>query len=228
VARRVDSTYGMHRWLPLLVAISTLSACAARSQMVHRPADASIDAAISAMWVDEIRRTARDGDWLLSRAYAATSDLIVLGTRGEALSHGAIFDAARGTVIESIASGVREIPLEQFVARNHLVLVVRPAHMTADDGREAVARARTRVGAPFDAAGMFGLDDPDRFYCSELVYWASQTAARTGSHERVVTPSDLMKYGEVIYWSGERDDAHVGELAAQRRRAEPRTAVAPR
>jgi hypothetical protein len=44
----------------------------------------------------------------------------------------------------------------------------------------------------------------------------------------VVTPPDLMKYGEVIYWSDERDDAHVGELAAQRRPAEPRTAVAPR
>lgn len=219
----------MHRWLPLFVAILTLSACATRSQMVHRPADAGIDEAVTAMWVGEIQRTARDGDWLLSRAYAMTSDLIVLGTRGQDLSHGSIYDASRGTVIESIASGVREIPLEQFVARNHLVLIVRPAHMTAVDGRDAVARARTKLGAPFDATGMFGLDDPDRFYCSELVYWASQTAARTGSHEHVVTPSDLMKYGEVIFWSGERDDAHVGQLAleAAARRAEPRTAAAP-
>ena len=219
----------MPRSLPLslLAALCALSACAARSQMVQRPTDTSVDDAITAMWVDEIRHTARDGDWLLSRAYALTSDLIVLGTRGQDLSHGSIYDASRGTVIESIASGVREIPLEQYVARNHLVLIVRPAHMTADDGREAVARARTKVGAPFDATGMFGVDDPDRFYCSELVYWASQTAARTGSHERVVTPSDLMKYGEVIFWSGERDDAHVGQLAQQAaaRRAEPRTAA---
>jgi len=225
VARRVDLPCYMHRWLPLFVAISILSACSARSRMVHRPDDARVDQAITAMWTAEIRRTARTGDWLLSRAYYLTSDLIVLGTRGEALSHGSIYDASRGTVIESIGSGVREIRLEQFVARNHLVLVVRPSNMTAADGRQAVARARSKVGAPFDATGMFGLDDPDRFYCTELVYWASQTAARTGSHERVVTPSDLMKYGEVIYWSGERDDAQLGELAALHPRAAPRTAV---
>ncbi len=216
----------MARWLALLVTISIVSACSARSRLIHRPDDAGVDAAITAMWTAEIRRTARDGDWLLSRAYYMVSDLIVLGTRGEALSHGSIYDASRDTVIESIGSGVREIPLESFVARNHLVLVVRPSNMTAADGRQAVARARTKVGAPFDATGMFGLDDPDRFYCSELVYWASQTAARTGSHERVVTPSDLMKYGEVIYWSGKRDDAQIGEIAVERRRAAPRTAAA--
>jgi uncharacterized protein YycO len=215
----------MPRWLVLCVVISTLSACAAKSRMVHRPDDADVDAAITAMWVDDLRRTARDGDWILSRAYYATSDMIVLGTRGEALSHGSIYDASRGTVIESVGSGVREIPLEQFVARNHIVLLVRPSHMTAADGREAVTRARTKVGAKFDGAGMFGLDDPDRFYCTELVYWASQTAARTGSHERVVTPSDLMKYGEVIYWSGQRDDAKLGQLALERRAGSPRTAA---
>lgn len=217
----------MHRLLPLLLAIASLSACAARSRLIHRPDDAAVDAAITAMWAAEIRRTARDGDWLLSRAYYAISDLIVLGTRGEALSHGSIYDASRDTVIESIASGVREIPLEDFVSRNHLLLVVRPSNMTAADGRQAVARARTQLGAKFDITGMFGFDDPDRFYCTELVYWASQTAARTGSHERVVTPSDLMKYGEVIYWSGKRDDAQIGEIAAERRRAAPRTAAAP-
>jgi hypothetical protein len=27
-----------------------------------------------------------------------------------------------------------------------------------------------------------------------------------------------MKYGEVIYWSGERDNAQIGQLASERRR----------
>ena len=226
MAPDVNSPGGMARWLLLLVAISTLSACSMKSQMVHRPTDPGIDDAVSAMWAADIRRTARDGDWLLSRAYYATSDLIVLGTRGEELSHGSIYDASRGTVIESVGSGVREIPIERFVARNHVVLVVRPSNMTAADGREAVARARTKVGAPFDATGMFGFDDPTRFYCTELVYWASQTAARTGSHERVITPADLMKYGEVIYWSGKRDEVQVGEAAARHRLVAHRTAAA--
>ena len=134
--------------------------------------------------------------------------------------------ATHDTVIESVSSGVREIPLENFVARNHLLIVVRPSHMSAADGRAALARARTKLGVEFDFSGMFGFDDPDRFYCTELVYWASQTAARTGSHERIVTPPDLMKYGEVIYWSGKRDDAQVGEIAIERRRTAPRTAAA--
>ncbi|HWU91512.1 MAG TPA: YiiX/YebB-like N1pC/P60 family cysteine hydrolase, partial [Kofleriaceae bacterium] len=217
MACRVDLFAGMSRRLPLqlplvlALALAAPPACAVKSPLIHRPTDATVDAAITELWTAEIRRVARDGDWLLSRAYYATSDLIVLGTSGEALSHGSIYDATRGMVIESIASGVREIPLAQFVQRNHLVIVVRPSNMTAADGRAAVARARSKIGAPFDVTGMFGFSDPDKFYCSELVYWASQTAARTGSHERVVTPSDLMKYGEVIYWSGTRDDAQLGE-----------------
>jgi hypothetical protein len=35
-----------------------------------------------------------------------------------------------------------------------------------------------------------------------------------------------MKYGEVIYWSGKRDDAQLGEIALDRRRAAPRTTAA--
>lgn len=217
------------RLLPLLIALSTaalLAACSAKSPLIHRPTDPGVDSAISALWASEIRRVARDGDWILSRAYYATSDLIVLGTPGEDLSHGSMYDATKDTVIESVSSGVREIPLEKFVARNHLLIVVRPSHMSAADGRAALARARTQLGVAFDFAGMFGFDDPERFYCTELVYWASQTAARTGSHERVVTPPDLMKYGEVIYWSGKRDDAQVGEIAVERRGSAPRTAAA--
>lgn len=209
----------------LLVVMAMVAGCATKSFLVHRPTNQSVDDAITAMWVGEVKSVARDGDWLLSRAYYMTSDLIVIGTRGESLSHGSIYDATRGTVIESIASGVREIPLEDFVRRNHVVIVVRPAKMTAADGKAAVARARSKVGAPFDATGMFGVDNPEKFYCTELVYWASQTAARTGRQERVVTPADLLKYGEVLYWSGKRDDAQVGEIAASRWRTS-RTAEA--
>jgi Permuted papain-like amidase enzyme, YaeF/YiiX, C92 family len=206
----------MTRFVTCLVLLAA-SACSARSVAVQRPADPDVDAAVTAMWVHEVQTTARTGDWLLSRAYYLTSDLIALGTPGESLSHGSIYDAEHGTVIEAVGTGVREISIEQFMQRNHFVIVVRPSSMTAADGVEAVARARTRLGAKFDATGMFGIDNPERFYCTELVYWASQTEARSGRHEIVVTPSDLMKYGEVIYWSGKRDDAQVMQLAASRR-----------
>ena len=214
--------------LLVLAALATAPACAhePKSVMVKRPTDITADAAITKMWASEIRKVARDGDWLLTRSYAWQGDGIVVLTGGENLSHASMFDAKRDTIIESIASGVREMPLEQLVGRNHFIIVVRPTGMTAADQVEALARARSVIGASYDFSGMFGVNTPNEFYCSELVFWASQTEARSGRKETVVTPADLMKYGEVIYWSGKRDDAQVMELATSRAPRASRTDTA--
>jgi hypothetical protein len=210
----------------MLVAAATLSmtGCAEpKSLLVHRPENTQVDTAVTAMWTHEIETTARDGDWILSRSYYAVSDAIATIAPGEDLSHASIYDAKRGTVIESIGTGVREIPLENLVSRNHYLIVVRPSNMTAAEQTDSVARARTKLGLPFDYAGGIGFDNPDKWYCSELVWWAAQTEARSGVHETIITPANLMQYGEVIYWSGKRDEPQVMELAANR---EPRTAPA--
>ena len=211
----------MTRLLALVVLATVATACAPKAVLVKRPADTTADAAVTAMWTHEIANVARDGDWLLTRSYAAVGDVIAVGTLGEDLSHASIYDAKSGTVIEAIGSGVREIPLAQLVGRNHYIIVVRPSHMTAEEQTQAVERARTKVGAKFDYAGMFGFNADDKWFCSELVAWASQTEARNGVHETVMTPPDLMKYGEVIYWSGKRDDAQV--MAVAKGRAEHAT-----
>jgi len=97
--------------------------------------------------------------------------------------------------------------------------------MTAVEQTDSVERARTKLGLPFDYAGGIGFDDPDKWYCSELVWWAAQTETRSGVHETIITPSNLMQYGEVIYWSGKRDEPQVMELATERApRTAPRTA----
>ena len=198
------------RFVPRLLTgcmmVALLAGCSAPSVLVKRPADPALDSAWTARWATEIRRVARDGDWILTRSYYAVGDLIALTPPGEDLSHASIYDARRDTVIEAVGSGVREITLVALLARNHHVIVVRPANMTAVEEAAALARARSQLGVAFDSWGMFGFDDPETFYCSELVFWASQTEARSGRRERVVTPADLMKYGEVIYWSGKRGD----------------------
>ena len=191
--------------------------------LVRRPENPTVDTAVTAMWTHEIQSVARDGDWILTRSYYAVSDAIAKIAPGEDLSHASIYDAQRGTVIESIGSGVREIPLANLVARNHYMIVVRPSNMTAAEQTESGARARTKLGLPFDYAGGIGFDDPDKWYCSELVWWAAQTEARSGVHETIITPSNLMQYGEVVYWSGKRDEPQVMELATERA---PRTAPA--
>ena len=196
-----------------------------KSVMVHRPEDQVADSAVSELWAADIRKVARDGDWFLSRSYYMVGDVISLTTRGEDLSHASMYDATRDMVVESVGEGVREVPLVTFLKRNHYVIVVRPANMTAADEAHALARAKTKIGLPFDIRGMFGFDNPDAWYCSELVYWASQTEARSGRHETVITPPDLMKYGEVIYWSGKRDDAQIQAIAMDRVEQKKRMAM---
>jgi len=219
--------------LLVLAALAAVTGCAhePKSFVVTRPDDQAADAAVTKLWAQEIHRVARDGDWLLSRSYYAMADAITVTTLGEDVSHASIYDAKHDTIIESIGSGVREIPLADLVARNHFMIIVRPTGMTAADQAEALDRARSKVGAKYDIGGMFGVDAPEKFYCSELVYWASQTEARSGRRERVITPSDLMRYGEVIYWSGKRTDPQVIELATSSRTPRPartETAAAPR
>ena len=196
----------------LALATAALAGCGS-SRMVHRPENPAVDGAITELWVAELTRIAHDGDWLLSRSYSGQGDAVVLLTTGEEISHAAMIDVNHGTVIESIGSGVREIPLAAFVARNRHLIAVRPLDAGVD-GRLALARARSKVGLPFDYTGMAGLGTSDRFYCSELVYWASGLAEQDPYRELVITPGELLGYGEVVYWSGQRDDPQVQRQAA--------------
>ena len=208
----------MNRLAVIAVALVAVAAgCAEpKSVLVKRPESKDVDAAVTAMWSHEIHGVAQDGDWILSRSYYMIADAISKTTGGVDLSHASIYDAKRDTIIEAVGNGVREIPLADLVQRNHYVIVVRPSNMTAAERARSVERARSRIGTPFDKAGLFGLDDPNKLYCSELVWWAAQGELRTGEHHRVITPVELMQYGEVVYWSGQRTDQQVMALATAR------------
>jgi hypothetical protein len=141
---------------------------------------------------------------------------------GEDLSHASIYDAERGTIIEAIDPVVREIPLEQLLARNRFVLVVRPSGLAEEQRVRSVLRARGAVGAPFDYSGMLGFDAEGRFYCSELVVWAAGFR-RQGA---IVTPAELVDLGEVVYWSGFRDDPATQRTAREIQLARTEAAAA--
>jgi hypothetical protein len=196
-----------------LLAVATLGACNAHSIAVKRPSDPALDHTVTEMWADEIRAVAQDGDWILSRSYYFVGDLISLAP-GEDLSHASIYSAKTGTVIEAVRPVVREIPLEQLIARNHYVILVRPSKMSAEERAAAVTRARGQLGVAFDSRGMFGLDDAEKWYCTELVYWASGVAARHHDRQTVVTPPEMLQFGQVIYWSGQRTDKQILRAAA--------------
>lgn len=211
--------------LVAFAAVTAFAGCAEpKSVLLKRPQDPVADKAVTELWASDIKRVAQDGDWLLTRGYFVTSDAVSVFTGGEDISHASIYDAKRGTIIEAVNAGVREITLEELLRRNHHVIVVRPTGMTAAQRTRSVERARSRLGHGFDHRGLFGWNNKDRVYCSELVWWASQGALRTGADETVITPAELMSYGEVVYWSGHRTDTQILELAVDRQRtARPRT-----
>lgn len=199
------------------VALALVTGChEPKSLLLKRPENPVADKAVTQLWADDIKRIAQDGDWLLTRGYFVTSDAVSVLTTGEDISHASIYDAKKGTIIEAVNAGVREITVEELLRRNHHVIVVRPSNMTAAQRSRSVARARSRIGAGFDHAGLFGIDNKDRVYCSELVWWASQGELRTGAGQRVITPSELMDYGQVVYWSGARTDEQLLERAVER------------
>lgn len=201
--------------LTLALALATLgtSACA-NSVLVKRPKDPVIDQALTSMWTEELRRVAQDGDWFLVRSYAGVGDAIVVLTGGEEITHAAMYDGKTGTVIEAITPVIREISLESLVARNRYIILVR-GRGTPAEKRLAVERARSTLGTGFDLRGMFGVADrSDRFYCSELVYWASDLGKHDKKSHFIITPASLMNHGEVVYFSGRRDDAQLQRAAA--------------
>jgi hypothetical protein len=205
--------------IPLLL---LFAGCSSGSLVVKRPADPEADRAITAMWARDVGRTAQTGDWILSRSYSKTGDFISATTRGESLSHASIYDAERGTIIEALMPAVREMPLEHLLHRNHVVIVVRPTGLSQEQRLASVERARAQVGSSFDVTGLIGVNSRERFYCSELVLWASGLEGTAGA---VVTPAELVKHGEVVYYSGARDDRALIETAQMSRDTGLRTAA---
>jgi hypothetical protein len=205
----------MSKRLALVLALATLGGCYHGSLFAERPKDPQVDGAITRMWAAEIRKTAHDGDWILTRSLTPEGDAIATISGGEEFSHASIVDVTHDTIIEATTPAVQETSIEELLVRNWYAVVVHPAGQTDAEGRAALARARAQIGAGFDGWGFVGLQESDKWYCSELVWWASGFQARFGMPV-VILPRDLMKYGEVVYYSGRRDDLQVGALAATR------------
>jgi hypothetical protein len=188
--------------LSLLAAAVPLAACG-HSLQVHRPADPAVDQAITTAWTQTVEVEGRDGDLVLRRGYGAISDVITFMSDSDDLSHAAVLDARRKTVIEANGGSVREVPLRQFVNGAHRVVLLRPRGLDDAAARRVLARARAKLGAEYDYTGFVGIDDPDKFYCTELAAWAlaPETELHVGS---LVEPGELLALGNVVYDSGQR------------------------
>ena len=97
------------------------------------------------------------------------------------------------------------------------------AHVHRRASTRSITRGPARLA--FDLWGFVGYEEPDKWYCTELIFWASGMEELHGK-EVVLMPKEMMKYGEVIYYSGRRDDVQVQALAAARLNVGHDTAVA--
>ncbi len=193
-----------------LVTASLATACN-HSAVVKRPTDPKLDAAYTTMWVHDLHAHVQDGDIVLRRGYAVLSDVILLVTRGAPMSHAAIYDARTDHFIDAVSSGVREVTAEQFLGASHRWMIVRP-NLPAAERRAAVVRARAALGTGFDFSGFVGIDDADRFYCSELVAWALGVRETTFADDVLVTPAELIEVGPTIYASVDRGDLPTAKV----------------
>lgn len=192
--------------LPALLvslAILAMSAGCSRSLVVARPEDRRLDAAYSELFIEESLRNVQDGDIVLRRGYAVLSDIITFVTIGPSVSHAGLYDATTGTIIEALDGGVSERSLTAYVGGSHRVVIVRPK-VSPSERRAAVLRARAAIGTPFDYSGFIGIDDPQRFYCSELVVWAYAAKERGFDGGTLVAPGELAVFGDTVYDSGDR------------------------
>ncbi len=149
-----------------------------------------------------IRQNARDGDWIVARGYHLTDNSVAVLTNN-VFSHAAMVDLSHDQVIEAEASGVHTTPLNEFVARLHRVMLVRPVWSTVQTGQTALHTAQGWIGRPYDFTGLIGLGTPERFYCSELALKAYQPFFRNEDNSpAVIEPGQLIFYGQVLYDTG--------------------------
>jgi hypothetical protein len=154
-------------------------------------------------WIDQVRQQGKDGYWLIVRG-SHIGDQAVAAVSGETLSHAAVLDHGKETIIEAIGKGVVETPLHEFLAQAWRLEMVEPPDFTPEAGRAALARARSHVGAGYDWLGLVGAQNDHRFYCTELAVEAYEGRKKGWTLGNPIRPEDVPALGHVVFDSGPR------------------------
>jgi len=186
-------------WL-FIVAIA-LAGCASLRPPLRQPGP--VAEAITHSWQKKILRLGRDGDWLLIRGYNSTGHLVAVAGNAE-LSHVGILDATHAEVIEAVSPEVCATSLASVLEESDRVILIRPTGVDRAAGREALARARTQIGAPYDLLGTIGLPAADKFYCSELAAWSVGMEVDRDGPAYVLHPISMLEHGAVLFDSDTR------------------------
>jgi len=176
-----------------------------RPMAVHPPKDREVR---EARTMEAITRLGQPGDWLVIRGYHATDNLVSTVTNAP-FSHAAVLDPEQGQVIEAEGVGLHTTPTADFVKKAQRLMLVRAQWATTPERqREAVEKARSLVGRPYDFTGLVGINVKDRYYCSELaVAVFGAHVSRSRDHLPLVIPPDQLHYWGTVVW----DSGAIGE-----------------
>jgi uncharacterized protein YycO len=149
-------------------------------------------------WCEEITRHGHDGDWLVIRGYNSSDHLVAVATNAE-LSHVGVLDANTAEVVEAVAPLVRKVSLQRFLEGADRVVLVTPNGADGGAGAQALERARSMIGRPYDFLGTVGVPVRDKFYCSELAWWSTGREVDRDGLENVLHPEVMPQFGTVLF-----------------------------
>ncbi len=153
-----------------------------------------------------ILKLAKTGDWLVTRGYHATDNLVSNAT-GIPISHVGIFNSKSLQVIEAEGKGVHQSELDSFINKSYRVLIIRPRWRTDDNAVAAWSNAKNLVGSNYDFLGTVGFNFPHQYYCSELaIHIYEKWYSGKEIFPTVIKPGELYLYGKILYDSLPRDE----------------------
>ncbi len=188
----------------LAVIIFTLTGCLARPSVEIK--DSSTHIRQNEIITRAVIETAGTGDWLVTRGYHTTDNLVSNAT-GIPISHAGVYNARSQQVIEAEGRGVHISNLKEFVDKSYRLLIIRPRWQSLENGTVAWAEAEKLVGKSYDFLGTLGFNYPSKYYCSELVIsiyhqWHNANEKFPG----IIKPGELYLYGTILYDSLPRDE----------------------
>ena len=154
-------------------------------------------------WLDAVQLLGGHGYWLVT-GYHRGDDVVAVATN-QTWSHASIVDLENLQVIEAIGSGVIKTPLFKFLREAHRLRIIRPAGWSPAKGRDAVKKARSKLGSGYDFLGIVGAPSDKRFYCSELAAWSMGVRVDEKGAGKVLHPANMHKMGELLWETGARD-----------------------
>jgi uncharacterized protein YycO len=154
----------------------------------------------------KILEIAKTGDWLVTRGYHATDNLVSNAT-GVPISHVGIFNSNSLQVIEAEGKGVHLSELDDFINESYRVLIIRPRWRSESNAAGVWNNAKNLVGSNYDFLGTVGFNFPHKYYCSELaIHIYKKWYSGKEKFPTVIKPGELYLYGKILYDSLPRDE----------------------